>query len=357
MKTTIYSLEDVRTIVQHIGLDRIMDEVIAALFECCENYDPATDVIPIREGFEYHEPETGLIEWMPAMQYGSEVTIKVVGYHPQNPQHQKLPTILSTVFTFDTQNGHLVSLIDGNLITAIRTGASSAVASRILAHPDTRTVGLIGAGAQAVSQLHALSREFRIREVLVYDADESALSSFSRRAVCLGLNETLVRPMDLKQVLNHADILCTATSVPIGDGPVFEDQGLKAHVHINAVGSDFPGKVEIPYGILTRSLVCPDFRPQALREGECQRLTGDQIGPDLVELVKDQRRYNSYRDRCTVYDSTGWAMQDYVTAKLFSGYGKELGCGTELSLANVTQDPLNPYGSLGMLRRVARNAN
>jgi ornithine cyclodeaminase/alanine dehydrogenase-like protein (mu-crystallin family) len=248
-------------------------------------------------------------------------------------------------------------MIDGNLITAIRTGASSAVASRILAEPGADTLGLIGAGAQAVSQLHALSREFEISEVLVYDADPSALSSFTRRAGYLGLSETRIRPADLEQVVRSADILCTATSVPIGTGPVFEDAGLKAAVHINAVGSDFPGKVEIPHEVLRRSLVCPDFRPQAVREGECQQLAGDQIGPDLVELVKECDRYGEYRGRCTVYDSTGWAMQDYVTAKLFSGYGRELGCGTELSLANVTQDPLNPYASLGILRGLARDAN
>jgi ornithine cyclodeaminase/alanine dehydrogenase-like protein (mu-crystallin family) len=357
LKTTIYSLEDVQTIVRRIGLDRIMDEVIAALFDCCKAYDPATAAVPVREGFEYSEPEPGLIEWMPAMQYGSDVTIKIVGYHPHNPAREKLPTILSTVLTFDTQNGHLVSVIDGNLITAIRTGASSAVASRILAEPGAATVGLIGAGAQALSQLHALSREFEIHEVLVHDVNSSALASFPGRAACLGLRQARIRAADLEQVVSRADILCTATSVPVGAGPVFEDEDLKTSVHINAVGSDFPGKVEIPHSVLTRSLVCPDFRPQAVREGECQQLGGDGIGPDLVELVKGSDFYAGYRDRGTVYDSTGWAMQDYVTAKLFSDYGRELGCGTELSLANVTRDPLNPYASLGTLRGLARDGS
>lgn len=356
MKTTVYSVEDIRTIVGHVGLDRIMDEATEMLHEHLDAYHPDTHAIPIREGFEYTEPEVGLIEWMPAMQHGSNVTIKVVGYHPDNPQQQSLPTIMSTVFSFDTKNGHLLSIVDGNLITAIRTGAASAVASRVLARPDSSTLGLIGCGAQAISQLHALSRIFDLRQVLIYDADPSAQSSFPRRASCLGLGNVEITPVPLAQMISKVDILCTATSIAVGSGPVFDESGIREAVHINAVGSDFPGKVEIPESLLMQSLVVPDFKPQAIREGECQQLHEDQIGPDLVELVKARDRYSGFRDSCTVFDSTGWALEDHLTAELFGRYGQELGCGTEITLGNVMQDPRNPYASLGALRGVAKNA-
>jgi ornithine cyclodeaminase/alanine dehydrogenase-like protein (mu-crystallin family) len=356
LKTTVYSVEDIRTIVRHVGLDRIMDEAIEMLHEQLDAYQPDTHVIPIREGFEYTEPEIGLIEWMPAMQNGSNVTIKVVGYHPHNPQGQSLPTIMSTVFSFDTKNGHLLSVIDGNLITAIRTGAASAVASRILARPDSRTLGLIGCGAQAISQLHALSRVFDLRQILIYDTDLSTQSSFPRRASCLGLDDVEIIPVPLDHMISKVDILCTATSIAVGTGPVFNDTGIRESAHINAIGSDFPGKIEIPESLLKRSLVVPDFMPQAVREGECQHLQEDQIGPDLVELVKARGHYSSFQNSCTVFDSTGWALEDHVTVELFANYGQELGCGTEITLGNVVQDPRNPYASLGALRGVVKNA-
>ncbi len=130
-------------------------------------FDPGRHVIPVRDGFDYQQPQIGLIEWMPALASGEAVTVKMVGYHPQNPLHLNVPTILSTVLWFDVTTGHLQSVMDGNLLTAIRTGAASAVASKVLARPDAEVLGLIGCGAQSVSQLHALSRVFKLRQVLL----------------------------------------------------------------------------------------------------------------------------------------------------------------------------------------------
>ncbi len=288
METTIYTVEDLRRIVREVGLDRIMDDTIDALTRICLDFDPDATITPARAGFDYAEPEVGLIEWMPAMKAGDGVAIKIVGYHPRNPRRQGLPTILSTVLCFDIRTGHLLAVMDGNLLTAIRTGAASAIASRILARPDARVLGLIGCGAQAVSQLHALSRVFHLRQVLIYDVDESIQSSFTARIEGLGLSSLEVLPASLERVVASADILCTATSVDIGRGPVFNERLLQPAVHINAVGSDFPGKTEIPRSLLVRSLVCPDFLPQAAREGECQQLDPDQIGPDLLQLVRER---------------------------------------------------------------------
>lgn len=356
LKTVIYTLEDIRSIVHYVGLDRIMDEAIDSLHAYLECYSAGEHVIPVREGVEYSAPATGLIEWMPAMRYGNEVRIKIVGYHPDNPRHQNLPTIMSTLLCFDTRNGHLVSVMDGNLVTAIRTGAASAVASRVLARPESKTLGLIGCGAQAISQLHALSRIFDLQQVLLYDVDGAAQATFARRASCLGLEAVDMIKSSPAEIASRADVICTATSIAVGHGPVLNDCGLKESVHINAVGSDFPGKLEIPQSLLMRSLVCPDFLPQAIREGECQQLREQQIGPDLVELIKEHDVYQRYRNSCTVFDSTGWALEDYVTIELFARYGRALGCGTELPLSNATHDPLNPYASLSSHLGIARNA-
>lgn len=344
METLLLTGHDIRRILLHVGLDSLMDEMIARLTSALEAFDPerGDTVIPVRQGFEYHEPATGLLEWMPCMRKGAHATIKIVGYHPENPRKRNLPTIVSTVSAYDTTTGHLTCMMDGTLLTALRTGAASAVASGILARPEAKTAGLIGAGAQAVTQLHALTRVFDLREVLVYDVVPETARSFAQRVACFG-GGLAVETAPLDALVRTADIVCTATSVGIGEGPVFEGIEPKPWVHVNAVGSDFPGKTELPAELLRRSVVCPDAWEQALREGECQQLAPAEIGPCLYELVQHRDTCRFLQDRITVFDSTGWALEDDVAMHLLMDYAAALGLGTRLPVEISSEDALNPY--------------
>jgi ornithine cyclodeaminase/alanine dehydrogenase-like protein (mu-crystallin family) len=343
METTILTVEDIRAIVQNIGLDLLMDEMIERLELAFLKYDPRLVQIPARDGFSYTEPEMGLIEWMPAMHSGQEVMIKVVGYHPRNPVSRSLPTILSTISAYDTHTGHLSGLADGVFLTAMRTGAASAIASKYLAHPDSKIVGLIGCGAQAVSQLHALSRLFAIEEVLVYDINPMISTSFVKRVDFLGLKVTPVDEFHLGCLLESADILTTCTSVDVEKGPVFPDRGLKPWVHINAVGSDFPGKFEIPLSVLKRSVVIPDFLDQAIKEGESQQLSLNEIGPTITDILQAPSDNLALRSRITVFDSTGWALEDEVAMELLMELALEMNLGTRVRLESIPEDPHDPY--------------
>lgn len=347
MKTVILASSDIRKIVQAVGVDRLMDELISRLWAAFETYDPIETVIPVRSGFSYTEPYPGLVEWMPVMKRGKQVAIKIVGYHPENPQRHKLPTIVSTISAYDPLTGHLLALSDATFITALRTGAASAVASTCLASSQSATVGLIGAGAQAVTQLHALSRVFPLRKVLAYDVDSDVTRSFIERTAFMGLYVEPVNPGELHHMVRTADILCTCTSVEVGAGPVFEDGGLKPWVHINAVGADFPGKFEIPYSVLQKSAVCPDFRAQAVMEGECQQLEAnnraEEIGPELPELVKNRTVYAGLLEDMTVFDSTGWALEDQVALGMMLDYAYEMGIGEQLVIEQLPIDPQDPY--------------
>ncbi len=346
MKTILFTSEDVTDVVRRVGLDRLMSDAIEGIEKACRDFDEERHYVPVRSGFVYTEPHVGLLEWMPSMQIGDKVVVKLVGYHPRNPSLHGLPTILSTILTFDTATGHSLGLVDGTFLTALRTGAASAVASSVLARPDSRVLGLIGAGAQAVSQVHALSRVFDLEEVVFCDIDQSALDSFAQRCSILGLGDVRLRAASHADVVAAADILCTATSINVDEGPVFADENVRPHLHVNAVGSDFPGKIEVPLTLLQRSLVCPDFVAQAVNEGECQRLTEDEVGPDLVALVKQAARFHAHRDTPTVFDSTGWALEDYVVVDLLTRYGRETGCGTEVELESISGDPKDPYAFL-----------
>jgi L-lysine cyclodeaminase len=109
------------------------------------------------------------------------------------------------------------------------------------------------------------------------------------------------------------------------------------------VGSDFPGKTEIPRSLLQRAIVFPDFRDQAVAEGECQQLDATAIGPDLAELVRDPARYTGLREQLTVFDSTGMAVQDYVVAHVFAEIAAELEVGMRINIQHLPNDRLNPF--------------
>ncbi len=352
LKTLILSVIDIQSILQHVGLDSAMDQITARLTEAIGGYIDTCYEIPVRDGFDYSDPVPGLIEWMP-IKDSSKATIKVVGYHPGNPMARGIPSILSTISAYDTSTGHLIGITDATLLTALRTGAASAVATRILASQDASVLGLIGCGAQAVTQLHAISRVIPLETVLLHDIDQKQIDSFQARCACLNLNLNIAQsPLD--ELTSRADILCTATSVDVGAGPVFKDQSLKPWLHINAVGSDFPGKTEVPLSVLERSLVCPDFPAQACKEGECQQLDPGRIGASLTRLVKHSRDYALHRSSITVFDSTGWALEDQLTMEWFMDYAKELKLGKQVEIESITGDPHNPYEFLIPLNEVKK---
>ncbi|MEM7281304.1 MAG: ornithine cyclodeaminase family protein, partial [Pseudomonadota bacterium] len=277
---------------------------------------------------------------------GQHVVLKLVAYHPNNPDKHNLPTILSSIFVVNTATGHLSSIVDGTFLTALRTGAASAVATRYLHSKDANTLGVVGAGAQAVSQVHALSRVMSLETVLVYDVDPATQSNFPRRLGRWIGTKPRVISASLAEVVGKSDVVTTATSVAPGAGPVMPDLELKAHAHINAVGSDFPGKTELPMSVLKRSLVVPDFIDQALKEGECQVLTERDIELTLCDLVSQPEEYSKYREQLSVFDSTGFALEDYAVVMLFDRYAGELNCGTQVNLESIGRDSKNPYDFL-----------
>lgn len=341
--TLVVTSRDVREIVLEVGVNRFMDELIDSLSEALRAYDESKTRIIKRAGFSYEHPHPGVLEWMPAMSAGHQGVLKVVAYNPSNPVARGLPTIVSTINLYDIATGRLVVLMDGVLPTALRTGAASAVATRVLAHPDSSVLGLVGCGAQAVTQLHAISRVVDVKRVLIYDIDPAASASFSDRVAFLGLP---VEEVGREVLERESDVICTATSAGVGTGPVVDDGQFKRWVHVNAVGSDLPGKTELSAEFLRRSFVCPDFADQALVEGEAQQLAADDLGPPLNELLNGGDTVKAYRETSTVFDSTGFVVEDMVIAEIFLRHAAAMGLGSTLNIEGVDGDPKNPYAGL-----------
>ena len=342
-KTIILAANDVNAIVNSFGLDALMDTLIERTEKAILNYSQEKINIPIRSGFNYDECENpGLIEMMPVHIKNKEVSIKVVGYHPKNPTLYNLPTILSTISSYSTNTGHLKGIADGVLLTALRTGAASAIASKLLAKPSSSVLGLIGCGAQAVTQLHAISRIFEIKKIMLFDIDRNAMKSLVNRISMLNLDIEIVFS-SIQEIIETVDIVCTETSIDVGEGPLFKEAKALPHLHINAIGADFPGKFEIPVSFLETSLVCPDFIAQAKIEGECQQLKDEFIGPDLVALLHNKEEYAHAQNQHTVFDSTGWALEDQVIMDLFLELANKYDVGEKIALENISEDSKNPY--------------
>lgn len=353
MTTLILSQLDIQSIITHVGVDELMDQLISKLDDAFRDFDPQHTKIPVRDGFNYSTPRQGLLEWMPMLETGEHVLMKIVGYHPRNPDLSQLPTILSDFSLYNAQTGQLEAIVDGTLLTAMRTGAASAVASRLLAKPESRIVGFIGCGAQAVTQLHGLSRVFDFDCVRFFDTNASAMASFERR--CQHLVEGVTfEASNLDEVLSKSDIISVATTVDIGAGPVFKDQATQDHLHINAVGSDFPNKFELPLGLLKRSFITPDVRAQADAEGECQQLEASDIGDEFYDLMRLSNRHADLQKRTTVFDSTGWVLEDYVVTKLFLEIAQQIGVGSKVVMGTQSGDPKDPYKFLALQSELAK---
>lgn len=347
--TRLISVDDLAGVVAAVGLDAFLDELIAALGQTLGTHDPARLVTQDRTGFDYLSPTLGLIEWMPALDVGRRVSIKTVGYHPANPTASGTPSVLATTSLYDTADGRLAVICEATILTALRTGAASALATDVLASPEAAVLGVVGCGTQAVTQIHAISRVRPIAKVMAHDANPSVAATLARRLapVVPGVEVELVDEHGLGRLLAEVDVLCTCTTVAPGTGPVVPEGEHRPWLHVNAVGADFAGKCELPPGLLRQAaLVCPDVPAQCLAEGEAQQLTAADLGPDLAALVRNRAEWEGHRSRLTVFDSTGWALEDLVAAELVAGHCERLGLGTVVELQPAATDPYDPYHRL-----------
>ncbi|PRY17649.1 ornithine cyclodeaminase family protein [Pseudosporangium ferrugineum] len=341
METLVIGAYDVLAILDKVGRSEFMDALILRLQDAFrKGADDSSLRSPARSGFARASHSDALLEWMPHQHGADGLTLKTVSYSPHNVSENDLPTVLGTIVRYNDSAGRLEAIADAVILTAMRTGAASALASTLLADPGSRVLGIVGAGAQAVTQVHALSRRFAFDSVLVFDKVTERAMSLERRAGFTGLRFE-VAPVE--EIVKSADVICTATSVAPGSGPVLPGSEFLPHLHINAVGSDVRGKRELPDGLLERALIFPDHFEQAMAEGECQYAPKSNIRLDLTQLCAAPAEAVAFRPSTTVFDSTGHALEDYVALDVLIDYARELKIGETADLQHCSADPLDPY--------------
>jgi alanine dehydrogenase len=262
-------------------------------------------------GKTYLSLEHGDFRAMPAALPGS-AGVKWVNVHPQNAV-LGLPSIMAILIYSNPETGYPLAIMDATEITAYRTGAAAAVASKFLARPDSHTVGIIGAGFQAHTQILAHAELFNPISINAYDVSHEAVDG-----LISALPQFSIRNCSIQEAV-ASDIVCTLTP---SRSPIVKRGWVKPGTHINAVGADAPGKQELDPSIVKEAIVVVDDLEQASGSGEINVpiqkgiYTIEEIRGTLAELVVGKKKGRTDSSNITVFDSTGIAVEDMALAKV-----------------------------------------
>lgn len=275
-------------------------------------------------------PHDGDFRAMPAfLPFLNACGLKWVNVHPHNP-HRGLPTVMALIIINDPNTGRPLAVMDGLLVTKLRTAASAAVAAESLARPESQTVGLIGCGAQADAQLLALAELFSIHQVKVWGYLPKEAMHFCQRMKKLFTGIRWEVCSTLKSCARDVDILVTLTP---SRRPLIKRAWLSPGTHINAIGADGPGKQELDLKILQDATVVVDDRPQALHGGEINvpihrgQFHPRNIYATLGEILVRRKTLRRQPDSLTVFDSTGLATHDVALGQEIARRASARGIG------------------------------
>ncbi|WP_322997345.1 ornithine cyclodeaminase [Castellaniella sp.] len=286
----------------------------------------------------------GTIELMPISD-GTQYTYKCVNGHPGNGL-RGLPTVMAMGALLDCDTGMIRMISELTLTTAMRTAATSALAAQALARPDSRTMALIGNGAQSDFQALAFYTLLGIREIRLYDLDRSASQRLQHNLAASGLADLRVQICDsVRQAVQGADIVTTVTAFQ-GVAQVLSADLLEPGMHINAVGGDCPGKTELDPAILPHTTVFVEFPPQTRHEGEIQNQAADFPITELWRVLADQQPGRTDAAQITLFDSVGFALEDYSALQFLHAQATRHSIGRWVEVTPDQEDPRDLFGWL-----------
>ena len=319
-----------RTVVEELlDPDELIDAVAVAMADLSAGRGSVPPrIAAVVEG-------TGLLAAMPAYSPGLGVlAAKLLTVYGENaakghPVHQAM------IAAFDPVTGQLAALMDGDVITALRTAAASALSARLLAREDAEVLAVIGTGPQARAHALLTARVRPFREVRVAGRDRGKTAVLADDLATHGLP---VRACTIDDALGDADVICTATSAI---APIIRSDGVREGVHIASVGYVPDGR-EIDAALLGSSLLVVEHRDTALRPypvGSNDVIEIVESGAvrsteivELGELVDGSHPGRTDEHRRTVYKSVGLAAQDAAGAAVVLRAAERNGAGVEISL-------------------------
>ena len=310
-----------------------IDEAIAAVERAFLDHGMGRTQMPPKS-YLYLPVHNGDLRTMPAYLEGQDLAgVKIVNVHPDNPQIG-LPSVMALLILNSPRTGEPLAVMGATYITSIRTGAAGAIAARHLARRDSHVVGIIGARAQARTQLQALSRHFQVEQVIVFDSFEDRARAFKEDV--LGFMECDCIAVAGPEEACSCDILVTTTP---SRHPVVRDEWIRPGTHINAIGADAAGKQELESILLKRAKIVVDDIAQATHSGEVNVplsegvLREDDIYGHIGEILADKKSGRTSVKEITIFDSTGLGIQDVAAGHAVYEKALKFGVGRRMKLA------------------------
>jgi ornithine cyclodeaminase/alanine dehydrogenase-like protein (mu-crystallin family) len=245
-------------------------------------------------------PATGFLGLMPA-HTPDGLGLKAVTFYPSNAE-RGIPTHMATIFLVDPQTGTPLAIMDGRLITEMRTAAVSAAATKLLASPDAKILAILGSGVQARSHVEALRLVRQFEEIRVWSPTLEHARQFAQE---IGANA-----MPAEEAVLDADVIVTVTS---SNTPVLRGSWLKPGCHVNAIGACRPDWRELDDDAMA-NVVFVDSREGAMKESGDVILSGAKIHAELGEALAG--KVPPRANETTIFKSLGMAVEDIAAATL-----------------------------------------
>ena len=348
--TRFLGADDVVALVRRKGLPACIAAIAARIdadFRRWNEFDKSARVA--------NHSADGVIELMPIAD-AARYAFKYVNGHPKNTR-AGLPTVMAFGVLADVATGAPRLVAELTLATAMRTAAMSALAARVLARPDSRRMALVGNGAQSEFQALAFRDLVGVRELRLFDTDRAASAKLVANLAGQGFESVRVCE-GIAEAVRGADIVTTVTADKT-NATILVPQMIEPGMHVNAVGGDCPGKTELHPGVLEAAAVFVEYEPQTRIEGDLQQMPAEFPVTEFWRVLEGHDPGRRSAQQVTVFDSVGFALEDYSALTFLQDAALELGLGRAIGLVARAEDPKNLFGmlrteaSMAGLRRVA----
>ena len=289
-----------------------MAELIPAMEKALIEFSGGKVTQPVRSVINV-DPPGGFLGLMPALTPDG-LGLKAVTFYPSNVE-RGIPTHMATIFLVDPQTGTPLAIMDGRLITEMRTAAVSAAATKVLAFPAAKILAILGSGVQSRSHAEALQLVRNFEEIRVWSPTKEHAERFAK--------EVGRKAMSAEEAGRGADVVVTATN---SKTPVLKGSWLKPGCHVNAIGACRPDWRELDDEAMS-NVVFVDSRKGAMKESGDVILSGAEIYAELGEALAG--KVPSRANETTIFKSLGMAVEDIAAAmlvyrKLFRSHGGQL---------------------------------
>lgn len=337
MKTKYIDLPTMAKYLKSVGAETVIKRLVPYLEEDYKRWNDF-DKVP---RMAHHSP-VGVIELMPIGD-SKTYSFKYVNGHPENPKHNFL-TVMAIGVLAEVCTGFPLLLSELTLTTAVRTAATSVMAAKFLAKPNPKKMALIGNGCQSEFQALGFHHILGVEEIYCYDVDPAATDKLMDNLKDVkGLK--LIKCSSTKEACKGVDIITTITADKKNAIIITPDM-VEPGMHINAVGGDCPGKTELDSKVLFMGDVYVEFEPQSRIEGEIQHMEDNFKVTEIWNVIKTGKPINRKPDEITIFDSVGFALEDFSILRLMYDIAKDENVGIPQELVPVLKNPKNLYGML-----------